>query len=123
MFDCKHFRPSFQTVEYLESASLMVELHGRQKPSDDPRRGSVLDAYTLNDRRRLSSFSGPMEDRRNSMAGSSGYPSTANSATVSANSVIFETDETETDTGAETTDYELETDYEPGKCFTGKGIA
>ncbi|XP_053376862.1 kinesin-like protein KIF28P [Mercenaria mercenaria] len=46
---------SHATIEYLEECSLMIELYGRQKRTENPRRGSTLDAFTLSDKRRLSS--------------------------------------------------------------------
>lgn len=96
-----------------------MELHGRQTQTDDSKRGTLLDAYTLSDKRRLSTFVTPTDKDRlsagSSAAGSSGYPSTVSSARVSATGVIFETDETETEITDTETETEPETDYERGK--------
>lgn len=44
-------------IEYLEEESLMLEIYGRQRKSSELRMGSSLDAYTIADKRRLSSMS------------------------------------------------------------------
>lgn len=105
-----------QDIEYLESASLMVELHGRQASTHEARRDSLLNAYTLADRRRASTFTTPIDENRLSSVpsadSSSAYPSTANSTRISANSVILETDETGTESND--TDLDLDTDDDRG---------
>lgn len=92
----------------------MIELHGRQKHTNEIRRLSLLDAYSLSDQRRTSVFQTQIQEGRSLLGSSStegsGYPSTANSARISSTSVILETDETET----EQTDLETDTDEDSG---------
>ncbi|XP_052778421.1 kinesin-like protein KIF28P [Mya arenaria] len=92
-------------LDYLQSKSLMIEIHGRQASSLSKRRGSSIDAYTLADQRRISIFTTSSDaaflglDRISSAGGNS--TSIATSARASSGSIIVETDETDCDSDKE----------------------